>query len=300
MSPAFVSKIFVLGNAGVDLSLALPHLVRPGETVVATGASRAPGGKGLNQAVAAARAGAGVTFLAPVGEDADAAYVAEVLAAEKLAVLHLIPKPHPTDRSIVMVAPDGENCIASIGFCADAVTAEEAAQFASGMGASDWLLLQGNLAAAATIASVRATAGRVMLNAAPLRWPVGPMLPYCTVLVVNRVEAEAISGTADAAEAAAWLHAQGCAAAIVTLGADGCLWADATGLTRRPAPAVRPVDTSGAGDVFCGVLVAGLAAGATLAKAIPAAQAAAAVSVTRFGAFDAIPAAAELSSASAP
>jgi ribokinase len=290
-----MSRVFVLGNAGVDLSLYLPHLPHPGETVVATAARRAPGGKGLNQAVTAARAGADVTFWAPVGEDGEAAYLAAALAGEKLAALHLVPKPHPTDRSIVMVAADGENSIASIGFCADAATEAEVATFAARVGPSDWLLVQGNFGAAATHSAMRAAAGKVMLNAAPLRWPVAPTLPSCALLVVNRVEAEAISGFAEPQDAAAWLHAQGCATALVTLGADGCLWADATGLSRRPAPPVTPLDTTGAGDIFCGMVVAGLSAGMTLAQAIPSAQAAAALSVTRYGAFHAIPTAAELS-----
>ncbi len=284
----------MLGNAGVDLVLAMPHLARPGETVVASAGTRAPGGKGLNQAVAAARAGAHVVFRAPLGEDTGAAFVTAALAREKLAELHLPAKPFPTDQSIVMVAGDGENCIASLGACADAVTADEAAAFAVAAGPADWLLLQGNLSQAATLAAMQAARGRVLFNAAPLRWPAAPLLPHCAVLVVNRIEAAAIAGTADPAGAATWLHAQGCAVALVTLAADGCLWADAGGLSHQPAPPVTAVDTSGAGDTFCGVLVARLAAGDALAHAIAAAQAAASLSVTRSGAFAAIPHAAEL------
>ncbi len=289
-----MSRVFVLGNAGVDLVLALPHLARPGETAVASAARRAPGGKGLNQAVTAARAGASVIFCAPVGADAEATFVATALAGEPLAEQHFLTRPHPTDQSIVMVAEDGENSIVSLCLCADAVTADEAARFAAAVGPSDWLLMQGNLSLPATLAAMQAARGRVMLNAAPLRWPVAPLLPHCAILVVNRVEAEVISGRSDPEEAATWLQAQGCAVVLVTLGAGGCLWADADGLSRRPAAVVRPVDTSGAGDTFCGVLVAGLAEGVALPDIIRAAQAAAALSVTRHGAFDAIPTAAEL------
>jgi ribokinase len=289
-----MNRVFALGNAGTDLVLALPHLARPGETAVATAGHRAPGGKGLNQAVAAARAGASVSFRAPVGEDAEAAYLAAVLSREPLAERDLLAKPLPTDQSIVMVAEDGENSIVSLCGCADALTADEAAGFASSVGPRDWLLLQGNLTHAATLAAMRAARGRVMLNAAPLRWPAVPLLPHCAVLVVNRVEAEAMSGMADPDAAATWLRAQGGAVVLVTLGAAGCMWADASGLSRRPAALVHPVDTSGAGDTFCGVLVAGLAAGGTFADIVPIAQQAAALSVTRHGAFQAIPTAAEL------
>jgi ribokinase len=284
--------VFVLGNAGVDLSLALAHLARPGETAVASGGVRAPGGKGLNQAVTAARAGARVRFCAPVGDDAEAGFVARSLAEEPLAELRLLPRPGPTDISVVMVAGDGENSVVSLCRCADTLDEAEAAAFAGGMAPADWLLVQGNLTAA-TFAAMRATRGRVMLNAAPLRWPVAPMLPSCAVMVVNRGEAEAVTGLA-AGNAALWLHARGCGAAVVTLGAEGCVWADADGLGRLPAAAVRPVDMTGAGDAFCGVLAAHLAGGQALPDALAVAQRAAALSVTRFGAYAALPTAAEL------
>jgi ribokinase len=286
--------VFVLGNAGVDLSLALAHLARPGETTVASAGTRAPGGKGLNQAVAAARAGGRVRFCAPVGGDAEADFVAQTLAAEPLAELRLLRRPEPTDQSIVMVAGDGENSIVSLCRCADTLDEAEAEAFAGETAPADWLLMQGNLTAAATLAAMRAARGPVLLNPAPLRWPVAPMLPLCAVAVVNRGEAEAITGLA-AGDAALRMRAQGCGAAVVTLGAEGCVWADADGLHRLPAAAiVRPVDTTGAGDTFCGVLAARLASGQALPGALGAAQRAAALSVTRFGAYAALPTAAEL------
>lgn len=290
------NDVFVLGNAGIDLSLTLAHLVRPGETAVASAGVRAPGGKGLNQAVAAARAGARVTFGAPVGDDAEAAFVAGYLAAEPLAELRLMRKPGPTDISIVMVAAGGENSIVSLCTCADLLDEDEAARFADGMRPADWLLLQGNLTATATLAAMRAARGRVMLNAAPLRWPVTPMLPFCSVAVVNRGEAESITDLADPEAAALELRRQGCAAVVVTLGANGCVWADAEGTGSLAAIPVDPLDTTGAGDTFCGVLVARLASGLRLGDAIDAAQKAAALSVTRPGAYMALPTEAELSS----
>jgi len=290
-----VGTVFVLGNAGTDLSLTLTHLALPGETTVASNGVRAPGGKGLNQAVVAARAGARVKFCAPVGNDAEAAFVAECLAAEPLAELRLMQRPGPTDISVVMVAGDGENSIVSLCRCADTLSEDEAAAFADEMASADWLLLQGNLTAAATLAAMRAARGRVMLNAAPLRWPVTPMLPFCSVVVVNMGEAEAITGLADPDAAAMALRAQGCAIAVITLGAKGCVWADAEGLGSLPAIAVHPLDTTGAGDTFCGVLVACLASGQHVGNTITAAQKAAALSVTRLGAYAALPSEAELS-----
>lgn len=286
--------VLVLGNAGVDLSLALARLARPGETAVASAGARAPGGKGLNQAVAAARAGARVRFCAPVGKDAEADFVVQTLAAEPLAGLRLLRRPEPTDISIVMVAADGENSIVSLCRCADMLDEAEAEAFAGETEPADWLLMQGNLTAAATLAAARAARGRVMLNAAPLRWPVAPVLPFCAVAVVNQGEAEAITGLAEPGAAALWLRARGCGAAVVTLGAEGCAWADPDGSGRLPAAAVPAVDTTGAGDTFCGVLAARLASGRALPDALAAAQRAAALSVTRFGAYAALPTVAEL------
>jgi len=113
-------------------------------------------------------------------------------------------------------------------------------------------------------------------------------------VVVNQGEAESVTGLAEPGAAAMRLRAQGCDAAVVTLGAEGCVWADADGLGRLPAVAVRPLDTTGAGDAFCGMLAACLVCGMPLPDALATAQRAAALSVTRFGAYAALPTAAEL------
>lgn len=291
-----MSHLLVLGNAGIDLLCPVPHLPRAGETLVAAGRSRAPGGKGLNQAVVAARAGADVTFMAPVGHDAAAAELAAVLMAEPFAALDLLPHPVATDLSLLMVAPDAENCILSFGAAADALTPAAAEAATDRLGPGDMLLLQGNLSFGATHAAMRRAVTRgagVFLNPAPLRWDVAELLPLCAVLVANAGEAEAITGR-QAEAAARALHAGGARLGIVTLGAGGCVVADAAGTRHHPAQPVRAVDTSGAGDTFCGLLAALLLAGRGVDAAIPAAQHAAGLTVRRPGAFSALPTAAEL------
>jgi ribokinase len=291
-----MNRILVLGNAGLDISLALPRLPLPGETLVASRASRAPGGKGLNQAVVAARAGARVVLGAPIGDDADGAVVVEALADEPFEGLRLIRSDEATDLSVVMVAPDGANSIVTIGGCAAALSADEAAEFAAGAEAGDLLLLQGNLSAAASLAAARAAVARgarLMVNAAPLSWSPGQLVELAAVLVVNEVEAAVLTASKEG-EAAAALHAQGAALAIVTLGAAGCVAADARGTRHHPAVHAKPVDTSGAGDAFCGMLAAGLVRGLPTDAAIEAAQAAAALAVSRRGTFAALPRVEEL------
>jgi ribokinase len=291
-----MSRVFVLGNAMVDLSLPMPRLPLPGETVVADGLSRAPGGKGLNQAVVAARAGAEVFFRAAVGRDADAAFIAESLADEGFASLALLPCDASTDLSILMVAADSENSIVSLCRAADTITANEAAQFTQALREGDWLVLQGNLTLDATRAAAigaHAAGGHVFFNPAPIRWPVADVLAQSDVIVVNRVEASLLSGQEDPVLAAQAFRTGGAAVVVVTLGEEGCLWLGGA-LQRLPAQRVHAIDSSGAGDSFCGVLVAALAAGAALETAIARAQAAAALTVTRRGAFAALPSRAEL------
>lgn len=283
------ARLFVLGNAMLDETFRLAALPVRGETIVADSVTFAPGGKGLNQAVAAARAGAAVHFRAALGMDAGAEQVIAALRAEPALSTDWLRKPAPTDRSIVLVGTDGENCIVSLCACADALTEAEAAQFAAAAASGDLLLLQGNLGLAATQAALAASKAPVLLNAAPVRWPVAGLLPGCAVLVVNEVEASRIAGTDDPATAARYLMQAGPAAVVVTLGAAGCLLATAGTVTAHPAPPVRLVDSSGAGDAFCGVLAAARLTGCAWPAAIAQAQAAAAVTVQRPGCFAALP-----------
>lgn len=284
-----MNRVLVLGNAGIDLVMPVPRLPRPGETLVGGEASRAPGGKGLNQAVMAARAGAEVHLLAPLGNDADGAAVAAALAGEPIARLSL-PRAGPgTDLSVILVAPDGENCIATSGACADVLDVIAAETFAAEAGPGDLLLLQGNLSLAATLAAARrakATGARVLLNPAPLRWDVRGLLPLCAAVVANEGEAAAITGLEGMAAAEA-LRSMGPALAVVTLGSRGCAVA---GIGLLPAVPVRAVDTAGAGDAFCGTLAAALAIGLAVPDALDAAMRAAADTCTRPGAYAALPA----------
>ena len=290
--PPRLSRVLVLGNAGLDLSLRVPRLPHRGETLMAAGLTRSPGGKGLNQAVAAARAGAETWFLAPVGDDPDGRFIAEALAGEGFASLRLVTIPGAaTDFSVILVSVDAENSIVTAGPCADALDEALAAEFASGAVPGDVLLLQGNLSLASTLAAARTAAGhgaRVLLNPAPLRWPVVPILAHCTAVVANQGEAAEITGQADPREAAAMLRAMGPALAVVTLGAAGCLCADAAGLRALPAAPAQVVDTTGAGDAFCGVLAARLAQGWTTSDSLAAAQRAAALTVGRPGSYAAM------------
>ena len=293
MSRIFVPRIFVLGNASIDTTLRVPRLPAPGETLMATGIQRSPGGKGLNQAVVAARCGAEVRFLAPLGTEPETVLIRAAVAAEGLHAIWA-ETGAPTDLSSLMVAPDGENCIVSTGACCDSLGHDAAQHFVAAMLPADLLLMQGNLRHDVTLAAAQAArslGARVMLNTAPLRWSYASLLPLCDLVVANRFESGTITGLAEPHRAAEAL-AQG-GAAIVTLGAGGCLLADP--IPRHfPAEPVQPIDTTGAGDVFCGTLAAAWSQGRPLPDAIRAAQRAAAISVTREGCFASFPTRADL------
>lgn len=285
-----MSRVFVLGNASIDVTLRVPRLPLQGETLMAHGIARAPGGKGLNQAVAAARAGAEVHFCAAIGREPEVDIIRSALRGEALAVLRLLDAGAPTDLSTLLVAPDGANCIISTGDCAAALAMADACDFLAAMRGDDILLMQGNLSAAVTAAAL-ARARRAIINTAPIRWPMAAMLRGVGIAVANEVEAAALTGTDDPMDAALRLGAR---VGIVTLGAQGCVVAAGGAVTHTPAVSAVAVDTTGAGDVFCGVLAAGLARGCDLPGAVAIAQHAAAHAVARAGCFAAIPSPATL------
>jgi ribokinase len=291
-----MSRVHVLGNAGMDFGLKLPRMPAPGESLVGSDAHRAPGGKGLNQAVTAARTGAAVRFLAPLGADPEAAEIAAILQTEGFEALDLPRLAGATDWSMLLLTPDGENCVVSSGARADALDPALAARFASAVRPEEILLLQGNLSFDATSAACAACAGQIMLNTAPLLWDVRPLLASCAIVVANAGEARAITGTEDATA----LRGAGAACAIVTLGAGGCRVASAEGAWHQPAIPAALIDSTGAGDAFCGTLAALLAQAWPIGPAIAAAQRVAARTVERRGAFAALPAAAEMAALVTP
>jgi len=276
-----MGRVVVIGNAGLDLGLAVPHLPRPGETLVGSPSPRAPGGKGLNQAVVAARYGARVTFCAPLGNDeGEAKEIERHLSREGFDSLILPRLPYPTDFSLLMVLPNGENSIVSTSACSLALTFEQARPALSDLTTDDVVLVQGNLLLETTSA-ILAAAPRSIFNPAPF-WPgAEKLVPQANIVIANRIEAEALGPALDRV-----------AIAIVTSGAEGCR----LGERSFPAEKIAAVDTTGCGDTFCGVVAAALAQGASVESAIGVAQKAAALTATRPGAFAALPSRDELKS----
>jgi ribokinase len=280
-------RVVVIGNAGLDLRLAVPRLPQPGETLIGSDGTRAPGGKGLNQAVVAARCGVHVRFCAPLGNDkAEADEVERHLAREGFAGLILPRLPYATDFSLLMVLPDGENSIVSTSACSLALGKSQVAIALEDVGAGDIVLLQGNLALDTTafvLDSARCQGATTVFNPAPY-WPgAATLVRGCGLVIANRLEAEQLGQSLHDAETA-----------IITLGDEGCVVIEDEQRRSFAAERVAAVDTTGCGDAFCGVMAAALARGLAMEAAITAAQKAAALTATRAGAFQSLPSHAEL------
>ncbi|MEZ5668534.1 MAG: PfkB family carbohydrate kinase [Alphaproteobacteria bacterium] len=290
--------IHVVGNACVDLSFWLAGDVPAGATVLARRWRRRPGGKGLNQATAAARAGARVVLWAAVGDDGEAEAIQAHLVGEGIGQQGLAYRPGPSDISAIWIGPDGENRIVSAADQAFAFRPADDPQFRGAIAAGDVVAGQGNLAPVATenaFRLARANGARTALNPSPVRDGRHPDLALVDLVVLNREEAAAASGLGDPFAALAWLRGRAGGSVVVTLGADGAALAEPGQPIRQwPAPRVAAVDTSGAGDALFGTLLALWAAGRSLGEALPGAIAVAARAVERPGALDGLPPAGEV------
>jgi ribokinase len=271
-------SVVVVGSINADLVVTLDRLPAPGETVIGGRFARHGGGKGANQAVAAARAGARVRFVGAVGDDDFGGAALAELEAEGIDVSAVVRlADEPTGVALIAVDHEGRNQIA----VASGANARVDGAAVGELRASDVCLLGFEVPDAAVVAGARAAAAagaRIVLNPAPAREiPDAVLDAPGLVLTPNAGEAEALGGGRALAERTG-------GPVIVTRGAEGAVLLDAASETAIPAPAVDVVDTTGAGDAFNGVLAAGLAAGLDLVDAARRAVEAATASVRVAGA----------------
>ncbi|MFJ6623276.1 PfkB family carbohydrate kinase [Kitasatospora sp. NPDC091335] len=294
-----VGRVVVIGSVNTDRILRCPALPSPGETVLATAATRGFGGKGANQAVAAARMGAAAHLVAKVGGDAEGEAARADLHGAQVETGSVLTHPdEPTGHAVVLVDPSGENSIVVVPGANAHLAPEEvtAALARLRLLPVDVLLTSNEVpaecirATAAALPALGPSGGtRWLHNTAPAgALPKAGPTGRRPLVVANAVEARQLTGATDVAEAARAL-ARRAEGAVVTLGGEGALVVVDGALTRLPAPAVRVVDTTGAGDVFCGALAAALARGAGPREAAATAVAAGAFAVTALGARGALP-----------
>lgn len=289
--------VLVLGSVNVDHVAVVDRLPDPGETVAAGSYSTNPGGKGLNQAVAAARLGAEVRFVAAVGGDAAGDEMLALLDRERIDRRWVARSEAPTGTALIVVDAVGENMIA-VAAGANGSELSLAALTEALTGEVGVVLCQLEVPLAAVERALtlgRARGAVTMLNAAPAAAPLSDdLLALVDLLVVNRAEAHALSGEPDPRVAATALGERGPATVIVTLGERGGIVARHEGTIDYAARPVDAVDGTAAGDAFCGALAAGLAAGGTVVDALEEASAAGALAAGIAGAVPSLPTRAEL------
>ncbi|RWR06997.1 ribokinase [Paenirhodobacter populi] len=283
--------VFNLGSINADHFYRLPHLPAPGETLAAQDYAIGLGGKGANQSVALARAGAEVRHVGAIGEDGR--WMADRMTAAGVDCRHVAELPGASGHAIIEVETSGENLIIVYPGANRAISPGQALFALNTARAGDWLVMQNETSAQVEAAQAARAAGMtVVYSAAPFdAGSVRAVIDHISLLIVNEIEAAQLC-----ADFGVTLQELPVARLVVTLGARGATWYDLAAGTQVSAPAfhVTPVDTTGAGDTFAGYLVAGLAEGLPPAEAMRLASAAAALKVTRAGTADAIPARAEV------
>jgi len=300
MTSPSVPRIVVVGSVNTDLVLRVPHLPAAGETVAGGGLLTLAGGKGANQAVAAARQGATVHFVGAVGSDDFGSRQRQNLSREGIDVTHLVTMDGlETGTAMIAIDALGQNVIMLSAGANGSVSPGQIEVARAVIESADILLCQLETplpAVQRAIDIAHAKGVPVMLNPAPARALEAALLSKVDYLLPNETEASLLTGLpvapghAEQANIAAQaLRAAGARCVLVTLGAQGVLVADGRSTSLEPAVSVPVVDTTGAGDTFVGCLAVGIAQRRALADAVHEAQCAAALKVTRLGAQAAIP-----------
>jgi len=290
------ARVLVVGSSNTDLVVFCEHLPKPGETVLGGEFKMFGGGKGANQAVAAARAGADVTFLGAYGADSFGDAARERLAKEGIRV-DRFQRVAEAPSGVALILVDGvtrDNLIAVAKSANESVDPAMISAARSSFETADVVISQLEIRDEAidAVAQICNQTGKpFILNPAPARPLSTVVYKRVHILVVNEHEARSLSGEEDIEQAIQWFEKQGCRAVVVTLGAAGAKYTSfADGKPGSvPATKVVPVDTTGAGDCFVGWLGVSIAEGLNLEQAVQRAVRAASLATTRPGAQDGMP-----------
>ena len=296
-------KIVVIGSCNTDMVVKANRLPVPGETILGGTFYMNPGGKGANQAIAAARLGAEVTFISKIGYDLFGLQALEIYRSEKApgsdpaAVRRQCLRKSPSGVALISVDSFGENSIIVAPGASRSLSTEDINKAEEKIKEADIILMQlevpiDTVEYAATIANRYGK--KVILNPAPASTLSNSFLNNVHTILPNRIEAEMLSGikvmdVESAHRAAKAIGEKGIENVVITLGKDGAYVKEKDEYTMIPAKEVETIDTTGAGDVFCGAFSVYLSQGHSLAESVKFANAAAAIAVTRIGAQSAIP-----------
>ncbi|WP_065261427.1 ribokinase [Pseudomonas bananamidigenes] len=303
------ANVVVIGSLNMDLVTRAPRLPRGGETLIGHSFATVSGGKGANQAVAAARLGAQVSMVGCVGDDDYGVQLREALLAERINCQAVSVVENSSGVALIVVDDNSQNAIVIVAGANGSMTPAVIDRFDAVLQAADVIICQLEIPDATVghaLKRGRELGKTVILNPAPASRPL-PADWFASIdyLIPNESEAAALSGLPvdsleSAEKAASRLISMGAGKVIVTLGALGSLFADGNRYQHFPAPKVKAVDTTAAGDTFVGGFAAALASGKTEIEAIRFGQIAAALSVTREGAQPSIPSTSDVQAFKAP
>lgn len=298
--PKAIKKILVVGSSNTDMVIHSHHLPRPGETVVGGTFFMNPGGKGANQAVAAARLGGNVTFVCKTGNDIFGHQSQQMFEEEDIDTSYVLSDAEaPSGVALIFVDENAENCISVASGANSHLLPADIAKAEMAIEGSDVVLMQLEIPMESVLFTARCADQKkkmVILNPAPA--PKEPLsielLKHIYLIIPNETEAEIISGISVTNEESALLaakkiHELGVNNVIITLGSKGALLYDGQSVELIPALRVKAVDTTAAGDCFCAALTIAISEGRTLGDAVRFANKAAAISVTRQGAQSSAP-----------
>jgi ribokinase len=291
-------KIVVVGSSNTDLVVKLPRLPRPGETIIGGTFSMAAGGKGANQAVAAARAGGDVLFISKVGDDHFGTQALEGFMNDGLDTRFVGRVPNTASGiGLIFVDDRGENCIGVASGANDQMLPADIERARDAIASADVLLLQLEIPLATVEAAIRIASQsnvRVILNPAPALQIEPGLFKFLSVITPNEHEAEILTGEhlsddASIIAAARSLRGRGVPDVVITLGPRGAMFSTGSAEGFVPGFTIKAVDSTAAGDVFNGALAVSLSEGQPLREAVLFANAAAALSVSRLGAQPSAP-----------
>ena len=291
-------KIVVIGSCNTDMVINMERLPLPGETLLGGTFFMNPGGKGANQAVAAARLGGKVIFIAKVGNDPFGIRSIDQYKAEGINTKHVVvDKEHPSGVALILVDAHGENSIAVASGANAHLMPQDIDEAQSAIEEGDIVLMQletpmKTVERAALLA--KQLGKKVILNPAPAQSLSGSLLECLYMLIANETEAEFISGTKisdmdSVARAADIICDKGVENVVITLGSKGAFVKERGAYHQVQGLKVKAVDATAAGDTFCGALCVALAEGKSITEAVEFANRAAAVTVTRMGAQSSLP-----------
>ncbi len=283
-------SVLNFGSLNIDHVYHVHAFVRPGETISSIGYDRVPGGKGLNQSVALARAGAPVFHAGKVGEDG--LFLVQLLESCGVDTTRVSRNGSVTGHACIQVDENGQNCIILLGGANQEITENDVAETLAAFSAGDWLVLQNEISCLPQILSSGKAKGMVtVLNPSPITPALAAMdLSEVDYLLLNETEGQDLTGeTEPAAITAALLKKYPAVKVVLTLGGDGAVYAAGEEYIAVPACPAKAVDTTAAGDTFTGYFIAAVSTGTDPETAMKRAAKAAAIAVSRPGASVSIP-----------